>query len=291
VFLNPSKHPLFPPKIRIIDIILLHLIYIQELKEEIDFYMIFKDKVAIVTGAGQGIGLEISKYLAKEGARVLLNDIDPILAEQAAEEIFGETSARCIPISGDSSDSVLIQQMVNRAVAEYGQLDIVIANAGITLFGDFFTYPPESFYKVLQVNLGGTFFLAQAAANQMKNQPNGGSMLFMSSVTGHQAHKNLAAYGMSKAALEMLAKNLVIELSPYKINVNTVAPGATLTNRTMLDPDYEKVWSEITPMGRPAYVADIANTALFLVSDKAKHITGQNIVVDGGWTCISPSPF
>jgi len=185
----------------------------------------------------------------------------------------------------------LIHQMVDKAVEQYGRLDIVIANAGITLFGDFLTYPPESFFKVMQVNLAGTFFLAQAAANQMKQQPNGGSMLFMSSVTGHQAHKNLAAYGMSKAALEMLAKNLVIELSQYKITVNTVAPGATLTTRTTADPDYEKVWSEITPMGRPAYVADIANTALFLVSDKAKHITGQNLVVDGGWTCISPSPF
>src|SRR5690606_25424554 len=130
----------------------------------------------------------------------------------------------------------------------------------------------------------------QAAAKQMKSQPNGGSLLFMSSVTGHQAHKNLAAYGMSKAALEMLAKNLVIELSSYKINVNTVAPGATLTNRRMEDPEYEQTWSRITPMGRPASVADIANTALFLVSDKAKHITGQNIIVDGGWTCISPSP-
>lgn len=253
--------------------------------------MTFKDKVAIVTGAGQGIGLEISKYLAKEGAHVLLNDIDAELTEQAVVEIIQETSGSCKAIPGDSSDMELIQKMVDMAVADFGHLDVVIANAGITLFGDFFTYSPEAFFKVMQVNLGGTFFLAQAAANQMKQQPNGGSLLFMSSVTGHQAHKNLAAYGMSKAALEMLAKNLVIELSQYKINVNTIAPGATLTNRTMTDPGYEKVWSEITPMGRPAYVADIANTALFLVSDKAKHITGQNIMVDGGWTCISPSPF
>ena len=253
--------------------------------------MTHKDKVAIVTGAGQGIGLEISKYLAKEGAHVFLNDINPGLAKQAAEEVSEEMTGSCTAMPGDSSDLTLIRIMVDRAVETFGHLDIVVANAGITLFGDFFTYAPEAFYKVMQVNLGGTFFLAQAAANQMKKQPAGGSMLFMSSVTGHQAHKNLAAYGMSKAALEMLAKNLVIELSPFKINVNTIAPGATLTNRTMEDPDYEKTWSHITPMGRPATAADIAHTALFLVSDNAKHITGQNIIVDGGWTCISPSPF
>ena len=253
--------------------------------------MTHRDKVAIVTGAGQGIGLEICKYLAKEGAHVFLNDIDPLLAQQAAQEVSKETTGSCHAVPGDSSDLTLIQNMVDRAVDTFGHLDIVIANAGITLFGDFFTYSPEAFFKVMQVNLGGTFFLAQMAAQQMKTQPSGGSLLFMSSVTGHQAHKNLAAYGMSKAALEMLAKNLVIELSPFKINVNTIAPGATLTNRTMEDPDYEKTWSNITPMGRPAYAADIAHTALFLVSDKAKHITGQNIIVDGGWTCISPSPF
>ncbi|MEX2595271.1 MAG: SDR family oxidoreductase [Anditalea sp.] len=253
--------------------------------------MIFKDKVAIVTGAGQGIGFEISKYLAKEGARVLLNDLDPGLTAQAADMIMEETHGTCIPLPGDSSDIPLIEKMVGTAVSTYGQLDIAIANAGITLFGDFFTYSPESFFKVMQVNLGGTFFLAQAAANQMKQQVTGGSLLFTSSVTGHQAHKNLAAYGMSKAALEMLAKNLVIELSSYKINVNTIAPGATLTNRTIMDPEYEKTWSKITPMGRPAHVADIADTALFLVSDKARHITGQNLIVDGGWTCTSPSPY
>jgi short-subunit dehydrogenase len=143
----------------------------------------------------------------------------------------------------------------------------------------------------MQVNLAGSFFLAQAAANQMKQQPEGGSLLFMSSVTGHQAHKDLAAYGMSKAALEMLAKNLVIELSSFKINVNSIAPGATLTERTMDDPAYQEVWSRITPMGRAATVHDIAATALFLVSEKARHVTGQTLVVDGGWTSISPSPY
>jgi glucose 1-dehydrogenase len=96
---------------------------------------------------------------------------------------------------------------------------------------------------------------------------------------------------MSKAALEMLAKNLVIELSQYKINVNTIAPGATITERTSQDVEYEKIWSTITPMGRPANVTEIASVALFLVSDAAKHITGQTIIVDGGWTCISPSPY
>jgi len=253
--------------------------------------MPFKDKVAIVTGAGQGIGLEMCSNLAKEGANVILNDLDQTLSDEAARCITEKSNGNCISLAGDSSDVTFIQKMVSTAVAEFGHLDIVIANAGITLYGDFFTYKPESFYRVMQVNLAGTFFLAQAAANQMKQQESGGSLLFTSSVTGHQAHKNLAAYGMSKAALEMLAKNLVIELSQHKINVNTIAPGATLTNRTKEDTDYEKTWSKITPMGRPASVTDIADAALFLVSEKARHITGQSLIVDGGWTCISPSPY
>jgi 3-oxoacyl-[acyl-carrier protein] reductase len=180
---------------------------------------------------------------------------------------------------------------VDTAVSKFGRLDIAIANAGITLYGDFFDYKPATFFEVMKVNLGGSFFLAQAAANQMKKQGTGGSILFTSSVTGHQAHKNLAAYGMSKAALEMLAKNLVIELSEYKINVNSIAPGATLTDRTLREPGFENTWSRITPMGKAANVEDIANAALFLISDGAKHITGQTLIIDGGWTSVSPSPY
>ena len=116
----------------------------------------------------------------------------------------------------------------------------------------------------------------------MKEQQSGGSILFMSSVTGHQAHKNLAAYSITKAALEMLAKNLVTEISCYGINVNAIAPGATITERTKNEPGYEATWSRITPMGKPAYPSDIANAALFLVSEKARHVTGETLIIDGG---------
>ena len=250
----------------------------------------FKGQVAIVTGAGQGIGFEICKQLSLQGASVLLNDIDEKLTSSAVNKIKSE-GGNCIGLAGDASDVDLINEMVKQAANNFGTLTIAIANAGITLFADFFDYTPGSFNKVMQLNLSGSFFLAQAAAKQMKQQGTGGSILFMSSVVGHQAHKNLAAYAITKAGLEMLAKNLVIELSPYNINVNAIAPGATLTERTLADKEYTNTWSRITPMGKPATTNEIANAALFLVSPGAKHITGQSLIIDGGWTSVSPSPY
>lgn len=250
----------------------------------------FKGQVAIVTGAGQGIGFEICRQLALQGAAVVLNDVDDSLTQSCVKKIKAD-GGNCIGLSGDASDVDFINEMVKQVVNTFGKLNIAIANAGITLYADFFEYTPDSFSKVMQLNLGGSFFLAQAAAKQMKQQGTGGSILFMSSVVGHQAHKNLAAYAITKAGLEMLAKNLVIELSPYNINVNAIAPGATLTERTLHDAGYEKTWSRITPLGKPATTNDIANAALFLVSPDSRHITGQSLIVDGGWTSVSPSPY
>ncbi|HWB25509.1 MAG TPA: SDR family oxidoreductase [Chitinophagaceae bacterium] len=251
---------------------------------------LFAEQVAVITGAGQGIGFEIARQLCARGASVVLNDIDATLAEAAAKKIRGEGGV-CFALAGDAGYTTFIQTLVNTAVDQFGKLTIAVANAGITLFGDFFEYKQEALARVMHVNLGGSFFLTQAAAIQMKKQETGGSVLLMSSVTGHQAHKNLAAYGMTKAALEMLAKTLVVELSPFNININAIAPGATKTERTVEDKEYENTWSRITPMGRPATVSDIANAALFLVSPLSRHVTGQSLVVDGGWTSVSPSPY
>lgn len=247
----------------------------------------FTGQVAIITGAGQGIGFGIARELSLKGAAVLLNDEKEKLAQHAAQEIQ-KAGGICEPWAGDIADPDFVEQMTDTAVNRFGKLTIAVANAGITLLGDFFTYSPGQLQRMMNVNIGGTFFLAQQAARHMKFNHEKGTLLFMSSVAAHQAHKNLAAYSLTKAAIEMLSKNLVAELSSYGITINTLAPGATLTERNLADRDYKNAWAAVTPMGRIAETADIVNAALFLVSPASRHITGQTLVIDGGWTSVSP---
>lgn len=251
---------------------------------------VFTDQVAIVTGAGEGIGLAVAQALVMQGARVILNDIDPLRAQQAAASI-DPSGGLCVASAGDVADVSYVRSLVASAVSRFGRVDLLVANAGVTFWNNFFDYEPTDFQRVLAVNLGGSFFLAQAAARQMRQQGHGGRIVFMSSVTGHQAIEYLSAYAMTKAALEMLARQLTVELAPLAITVNTVAPGATVTPRNLADDaHYEAIWAAVTPTGRPAFVSDIAHAVLFLLSPASAQITGQTLIVDGGWTAISPVP-
>lgn len=251
----------------------------------------FANQTVIVTGAGEGIGYEIARQFCREGASVLLNDILPERAKAAAEAIAAETGSACVAAPGDVADVDATRALVSQAAEAFGRLDVCVCNAGLTSWGDFFDYAVADFERVVGVNLRGSYFLAQAAARQFRAQGKGGRIVLTSSVTGHRAVPYLSAYGMTKAALEMLARNLVLELSPHGITINCVAPGAVITPRNLQDdPDYERRWGNLIPIGEAIQPADIANAALFLASAESGKITGQAIVVDGGWTSASPIP-
>lgn len=259
-------------------------------------YQPFIGKTAVVTGAANGIGFAIAKHLLHEGANVVVNDIDPKAADAAAEKINKSCEycdARAYPYAGDAGDPEFIQKMVDFASSfENSKLDMIVANAGLTEFGDFFEFSPESFQKVVDLNLRGTFFLAQAAAKLMKKQGGGGNIVLIGSNVGERAYHNLAAYGMSKAGISMLAKQLVLPLGPLGISINCVSPGATLTERTKKEePDYAGIWAKLNPNGRVGTPEDVAHTVSFMLSPQSRHITGQTLLVDGGWTAYGPTPF
>lgn len=254
-------------------------------------YSGIKDKTAIVTGAAEGIGHAICELLVRAGANVVLNDIDTMRAHEAATLLDAKQPGRCLAFGGDAGDVPTIDSMIDFTLEHFGQIDFAIPNAGMSLFGDFLDFTPESFQKVMRLNLQGAFFLAQRAAKEMIRQGHGGRMVMMSSQVGIRAYHRLSAYGMTKAALRMFAQNLAYELGPFGITVNAIAPGATLTERTAQEqPDYEGVWGKLNPNNRVGQPEDIAKTCLFLLSDEASHINGQTIPVDGGWTTAGKYP-
>ena len=249
-----------------------------------------KNKVAIITGAGRGIGFALALKLAEEGVKIIANDLDERALDQLVAKIKKHGS-EVKTIIGDAGEISCVNQMVSTAIEHFGRVDFAIANAGITKFGNFFDFSESDFDELSKVNLKGSFFLAQKAAKVMIDQGIQGRILMMSSVTGFQYHKDLVAYGMTKAALKFLVKSLGVELADKGITVNALAPGATLTERTEgLSDNYSSLWESITPNGKIASVDNICQAALFFLHDETSHVTGQTLVIDGGWTSISPQP-
>jgi 3-oxoacyl-[acyl-carrier protein] reductase len=252
----------------------------------------FDQKAVLVTGAGVGIGYALCQAFAEAGATVALNDLDPALAARSAATINQQVGREAVrPYGADVADVPAIRQMVADFAQQAGRLDVVIANAGITNYGEFLTYTPEAFDRLTGVNLRGSYFTAQAAAQTMIAQGIPGRILLMSSLTGLRAFLNLSAYGITKAGIRHMAKTLALELGPYGITVNAIGPGSTLTERTLADdPNFEANWASVTPTRRAGYVEDVVAVALFLASPEARQITGQTIDADGGWSLASPLP-
>jgi glucose 1-dehydrogenase len=249
-------------------------------------------QVALVTGAGAGIGASIAEDLARAGARVALNDRDPELAAATAARINAELPDPLVaPYPGDIADVAAMRATVARVGAELGGLQICVANAGVTRFEPFLDAEPEPFDALLAVNLRGTYFTAQAAARAMIAQGVAGRIVLLASVAGLRVVPGLSAYGVTKAGIMAMARALARELGAHKITVNAVAPGATLTERTLAEtPNYAEDWAAVIPTGRTGEGADIAAAVRYLISPEARQISGQTLVVDGGWSLSGPLP-
>ncbi len=240
------------------------------------------NKVAIVTGAGRGIGKAIAIALAREGANIIINDIDIQTAEEVAKEIKS-LDRQALAIQVDVSDSKEVNRMVELVLKKFNRVDILVNNAAIIKRGSIDDLTEEDWDRVIDVNLKGAFNCAKAVVGIMKKQRYG-KIVNISSIAGKIGDLASApCYGASKAGMTCLAKSLARELASYNINVNVVAPHA-------IETDMSKEWSEEKrksiiadiPLARLGEPEDVAEAVAFLVSDKAKFITGEVLDVNGG---------
>jgi 3-oxoacyl-[acyl-carrier protein] reductase len=244
--------------------------------------MVPEDRVAIVTGAGQGIGRAIALKLAEDGVRVVVSDANHDTALQTAEEIqsFGR---QALGIRTDVANSGNVSELVETTVAEFGRVDILINNAGIARSGTLLKLTEEAWDEVLDVNLKGIFRTTKAVARHMI-EARYGKIVNVSSIYGRTGVVGDSNYAASKAGIVGFTKSTARELARHNINVNAILPGMVDTPLLRGIPDrYLKPMIEEIPLRRVGTPEDIANVAAFLVSDEASYITGAAIEVTGGW--------
>jgi 3-oxoacyl-[acyl-carrier protein] reductase len=244
--------------------------------------MNLQNKVAIVTGAGRGIGKAIALTLAREGANIIVNDINLEIAQNVADKIK-VIGRRAVAIKADISIAKEVTQMVSLTMSQFDRIDILVNNASIIKRGTAEELSEEDWEKVINVNLKGTFNCMKAVVGIMKNQKYG-KIVNISSIVGKIGDLSSApCYGASKAGIACLGKSLARELAPFNINVNVVAPHAIETEMSKEWPDKKRasIIAEI-PLGRMGEPEDVAEAVAFLVSDKAKFITGEVLDVNGG---------
>ncbi len=252
----------------------------------------FRNKIVIVTGSAQGIGKSIAGVFAKNGATVVLSDIQVEKGRATAEEL----GAAAIFMPGDISDVSQVRSLVDTVVQRFGRLDVMVNNAGINSGPEdrmtIDKYPDELWNRIINVDLNGTFYCCKAAAAVMLKQKSG-AIINIASVAGVVALRLQIAFVAAKAAVLKMTAAMACELGPHGIRVNAVSPGSTLTEGTRAlfygqEGGAQKTGKRVLsfiPQGRPGDPDEIANAVAFLASDQASYINGHNIVVDGGWIC------
>ena len=247
--------------------------------------MRLKDKVAVVTGSSLGIGEAIAIRFAEEGADVVVNyRSHPEEGEKVADKIKA-LGRRSIAVRADTGNIADVNALMEKAISEMGRVDVLVNNAGIEVHDNFWDVKEADYDKVLNVNLKGVFFLTQAFVRHLMAEKRTGNIINMSSTHEELPFPHFTSYCASKGGLKMMTRNCAIELAPYGIRINSIAPGAIETpiNKKLLnDPVKLKSLLENIPLARLGQPGDIGSAAVYLASDEASYVTGTTLFVDGG---------
>lgn len=244
------------------------------------------DKVAVITGSRRGIGRGIAEKLAEAKAKIVISDIDLEESEKTAKEIAEKFKVETIAVKCDVSKKEEVDDLIKKTVEKFGKIDILVNNAGIFFQKPFLQYTEKDWDKIMDINIKGVYLCSQAAAKEMaKNKY--GKIVSIASIAGLIGYPGAAAYCASKAGIINLTREMAMELAPYKINVNAVAPGVIETPMTKFIIENKKLLEQTLagiPWKRQGQPSDIANAVHYLASDEADYVTGHTLVVDGGWT-------